>query len=53
MAIEKWGNQVDAIVWVKSALSPDAKLITVSADAVRVKGDCSFCRHQGGYPQGR
>jgi hypothetical protein len=51
MAIEKWGNQVDAIIWVKSALSSDA--IRVSADAVRVKGDCSFCRHQGGYPQGR
>jgi len=53
LAIARWGNQVDAIIGVKSVLSSDATQLSVSATAVRVIGDCSFCRHQGGYPQGR
>jgi hypothetical protein len=53
MAIQRWGNQVDAIVELKSSLSTDASQVTVSAEGVRVNGDCSFCRHQGGYPQGQ
>jgi len=53
LAIARWGNQVDAIIGVKSVLSPDATQLRVSAIAVRVNGDCSFCRHQGGYPQGQ
>ncbi len=53
LAIARWGNQVDAIIGVKSVLSADATQLRVSATAVRVIGDCSFCRHQGGYPQGR
>jgi hypothetical protein len=52
MAIQKWGNDVDAIVGVKTTLSGDASEVDVSAQVVRVTGDCSFCRHAGGYPQG-
>ncbi|MGH7879599.1 MAG: hypothetical protein ACREQD_08895, partial [Candidatus Binataceae bacterium] len=53
MAIDKWGNAVDAIVGVKTALSHDASQVNVSAEVVKVTGDCSFCRHAGGYPQGK
>ncbi|HVB78515.1 MAG TPA: hypothetical protein VNE82_01045 [Candidatus Binataceae bacterium] len=45
MAIEKWGTQVDALIDVKSAPSADATMITASCVAVRVIGDCDFCRH--------
>jgi hypothetical protein len=45
MAIEKWGTQVDALIDVKSAPNADATMITGSAVAVRVIGDCNFCRH--------
>ena len=36
MAIAKWGNDVDAIVGVKTALSKDARQVNVSAEAVKV-----------------
>ena len=52
IAVGQWGNEVDAIVGVKSVLSADATQLRVSAIAVRVNGDCDFCRHQGGYAQG-
>jgi len=45
MAIEKWGTQVDALIDVKSTPNADATMITASAVAVRVIGDCDFCRH--------
>lgn len=44
MALSKWGNQVDAIVGVTTSLSPDRSEVTVEAEGVHVKGDCSFCR---------
>jgi hypothetical protein len=53
MAITKWGNQVDAVIGVKTALNADASQVSVTGEAVRVRGDCSFCRHQGGYPNGQ
>ena len=53
MAIQKWGDQVDAVVSVKTSLSADASQVSVTAQAVKVRGDCSFCRHQGGYPTGQ
>jgi hypothetical protein len=53
MAIRKWGDQVDAVISVKTALSDDATEVRVTAQAVKVRGDCSFCRHQGGYPTGQ
>ena len=45
MAIDKWGTQVDALIDVKSTPSADATMITASCVAVRVIGDCNFCRH--------
>jgi hypothetical protein len=45
MAIDKWGTQVDALIDVKSTPNADATMITGSAVAVRVIGDCDFCRH--------
>jgi hypothetical protein len=45
MAIEKWGTQVDALIDVKSTPNPDATMLTGSCVAVRVIGDCDFCRH--------
>jgi len=45
MAIDKWGTQVDALIEVKSTPSADATMITASCVAVRVIGDCNFCRH--------
>ena len=45
MAIDKWGTQVDALIDVKSTPNADATMITSSAVAVRVIGDCNFCRH--------
>ncbi len=50
MAISKWGNQVDAILYVKSTPSADATMITASGVAVRVIGDCNFCRHNYTMP---
>jgi len=45
MAIDKWGTQVDALLDVKSTPNADATMITASCVAVRVIGDCNFCRH--------
>ena len=45
LAIDKWGTQVDALIDVKSTPSADATTITGSCVAVRVIGDCDFCRH--------
>lgn len=45
MAIEKWGTQVDALIDVRSTPNADATMITASGEAVRVIGDCNFCRH--------
>jgi len=53
MAMQKWGAQVDAVIDIKTALSADASEVSVTAQAVKVRGDCSFCRHQGGYPTGQ
>jgi hypothetical protein len=45
MAIARWGDQVDAIVQVKTNPSADATTITASGVAIRIEGDCAFCRH--------
>ncbi|HEY2524909.1 MAG TPA: hypothetical protein VGI29_07610 [Candidatus Binataceae bacterium] len=50
MAIDKWGNQVDALIFLKSGPSADATMITASCVAVRVIGDCDFCRHNTTMP---
>ena len=51
MAIDKWGTQVDALIDVKSTPSADATMITASCVAVRVIGDCDFCRHNFSKPR--
>ncbi len=53
MAMQRWGDQVDAVIDVKTALSSDESEVSVTAQAVKVRGDCSFCRRQGGYPAGQ
>jgi hypothetical protein len=45
MAIDKWGTEVDALIDVKSTPNADATTITGSCVAVKVIGDCNFCRH--------
>ena len=45
MAVERWGDAVDAIIEVKTELSANSREVNVSAQAVKVRGDCSFCRH--------
>jgi hypothetical protein len=50
MAIDKWGNQVDALIFLKSGPNADATMITASCVAVRVIGDCDFCRHNSTMP---
>ena len=51
MAIAKWGRQVDAIIHVAAKVGGDAGRLTVSAVAVRVKGNnCSYCRHNNASP---
>jgi hypothetical protein len=50
MAIDKWGNQVDALIFLKSGPNADATMITASCVAVRVIGDCDFCRHNFTMP---
>jgi hypothetical protein len=46
MAVQRWGAEVDAIIEVKTDLSADSREVNVSAQAVRVRGDCPFCRHR-------
>ena len=50
MAIDKYGNQVDALIFLKSGPNADATMITASCVAVRVIGDCDFCRHNVTMP---
>jgi hypothetical protein len=53
MAIQNWGNDVGAIVGVKTSLSSYDHQVTVSAQVVKVTGDCSFCRRPGASGQGQ
>jgi len=48
MAVQRWGGQVDAVVSVKTELNSDQSEVSVTAEAVKVRGDCPFCRHQEG-----
>lgn len=51
MAIAKWGRQVDAIIHISSKVGADASTVTVTAEAIRVTGNCSFCRHNHASPK--
>ena len=51
MAIARWGQQVDAIIHVTSKVGgADTPTISVSGEAVRIKGSCSGCRHSFSPP---
>ena len=51
MAIERWGQQVDAIILVTTKVGgADASTISVSGEAVRIKGPCAGCRHNYSAP---
>src|SRR6185437_16891604 len=46
MAIARWGQQVDAVIHVATKVSgADPPTISVTGEAVRMKGACSGCRH--------
>ncbi len=45
MAIARWGQQVDAVILVKTKVGADGSTISVSGEAVRMTGECSGCRH--------
>jgi hypothetical protein len=46
MAIARWGQQVDAIIHVSTKVGgADAQNISVTGEAVRLRGPCSGCRH--------
>lgn len=51
MAIERWGRQVDAIILVTTKVGgADTSTISVSGEAVRIKGPCAGCRHNYSAP---
>jgi hypothetical protein len=52
MAIARWGQQVDAIIHVTTKVGgADTATISVTGEAVRLKGPCSGCRHNVSAPQ--
>jgi hypothetical protein len=51
MAIARWGQQVDAIIYVTTKVGgTDTKTISVKGEAVRLKGPCLPCRHNTSAP---
>ncbi len=45
MAVQRWGTNVDAVVLVKTSLSPDRSTVSVSAEGAHLNGPaCSICR---------
>ncbi|MGH7913056.1 MAG: hypothetical protein ACREPW_00200 [Candidatus Binataceae bacterium] len=51
MAIERWGQQADAIIRVTTRIGgTDTATISVTGEAVRMKGPCSGCRHNFSPP---
>lgn len=52
MAIARWGNQVDAIILVTTKVGgTDQPTISVTGEAIRMKGECSGCRHSFPIPK--
>jgi len=45
MAIARWGQQVDAVILVTNKIGGAPPTISVTGEAVRIKGECSGCRH--------
>jgi N-acetylglutamate synthase/N-acetylornithine aminotransferase len=53
MAIERWGQQVDAIILVTTKVGgTDTSTISVTGEAVRIQGACAGCRHNYSEPPG-
>ncbi len=52
MAIAQWGQQVDAVILVKTKVGADGSTISVSGEAVRMTGECPGCRHSQPPPSG-
>jgi hypothetical protein len=51
MAIERWGQQVDAIILVTTKVGgAETSTISVTGEAVRIKGPCAGCRHNYSAP---
>ncbi|SRR6266404_3416446 len=51
MAIERWGQQVDAIILVTTKVGgAETSTISVTGEAVRIKGPCAGCRHNSVPP---
>ncbi len=51
MAIERWGQQVDAIILVTTKVGgTEVSTISVTGEAVRIKGPCPACRHNSSAP---
>ncbi len=51
MAIERWGQQVDAIILVTTKVGgADTSTISVTGEAVRIQGACAGCRHNYSAP---
>lgn len=52
MAIARWGTQVDAIILVTTKVGgADPPTISVTGEAIRMKGACSGCRHSFPMPK--
>jgi hypothetical protein len=51
IAIAKWGREVDAIIHINSKIGANASTVTVTAEAIQVTGNCSFCRHNHASPK--
>ena len=52
MAIARWGQQVDAVILVKTKVGADGSTISVSGEAIRMTGECPGCRHRQPAPSG-
>jgi hypothetical protein len=46
IAIERYGDEVDAIIEVHIDVDDTATQVNVAAQAVRITTPCSFCRHK-------
>ncbi len=46
MAIERFGDEVDAIQDAHSDINDDGTKVTATGEALRITSPCSFCRHK-------
>lgn len=46
MAIDRFGDEVDAIENAHSDINDDGTKVTASGEALRITSPCSFCRHK-------